>query len=81
MVVVIIIVLAVAKKGGENVAAREKEPEIFINTAKLGGCIGISGFGENGGVGKSGLAKNITENVDKTSRFQLFFEVINRKVL
>ena len=60
-----------------DVATRGEEPEIPVDTAKLGGCTGSSGFGESGGVGEGGLA----ENVGKTDRFQLFFEVVNKKVL
>ena len=64
-----------------DVATRGEKPEIPVDTAKLGGCIGISGFGESGDVGEDGLAKNVAENLDKTNCFQLFFEIVNKKVL
>ena len=52
-----------------DIATRKNERKIFINTAKLKGCIDSSGFRKGGGVEKNKLIKNITENVNKTNRF------------
>ena len=52
IVVIIVTVLATAKTGDSiiTVATQEEEPEVSINTAKLGGCRGTFGFEESGGV-------------------------------
>ena len=41
-----------------DIATREEKPEIPVDTAKLGGCIDISDFGKNGGIGENRLANN-----------------------